>query len=1090
MITILSRAAILACAVAVSLSAQSSVPTESSRVQIRYASFDPLSDSPEIPAALRSTSQQDLRIVQFAGIPTEAGRQAILAVGGKIIGYLPSNSYVAHLTADQAERVRGATTVRWVGDYHPAFRIDPALIASNRFQESAIVRYNIVVADKRTDKPAISQKVRAIGGAVTDTHGGGLLVTVALTGEQLAAVAGLNEVLWIDEWTDIGYDMNNARIQGGGNYVEAQAGYTGTGVNAHIYEGVEAGHQDFTGGVTVVNSSNTASTHGHCTAGIVFGNGTSNPSVRGMAPDCGKFFTNGTSTSRYTTFGNLVNTYNVSHTTASWGGARTFFYTSTSASADDMIFDHDLAWTQSQSNAGNQDSRPEAWAKNVFSIGGVAHGNNSSAGDDSWLGGNASIGPASDGRIKPTLTAYYDQIGTSDRTGSAGYSSNNWYSNFGGTSGATPIVAGHNVIAIQMYTDEISFGVGQFGQQLRVPGGTSHQNRPHFPTLKALQVVSASQYSFTASSNNNIRVHQGWGFPNLQTMWNMRQKTFIVDETAPIMQGVVHSYGISVAPGESALKCALNWAELPANPASALHLINNLSLKVTAPNGTTYWGNNQLQNGVWSLPGGSEDSINSIECVFVQNPAAGNWNVEVFATSVVQDSHVETPAVDADYGLVVTGGQGTQAQFAQFTTYGAGCESSVVITEPPCFTWNAAAPLSGTVGTLEYAHRVANTGAIHVGSFDFYTRSTSGSVVVPAHIYTGTQPGLNPIATTTMTIGSAPGFYTATFASPVAVGGAFFIALDLSAGGVLTGETLGGSPNLAYTRPNGAAAWTISVPRNAWSVTCVTPNPPCFTWNAAGPLSGTVGTLEYAHRVANTGAIHVGSFDFYTRSTSGSVVVPAHIYTGTQPGLNPIATTTMTIGSAPGFYTATFASPVAVGGAFFIALDLSAGGVLTGETPGGSPNLAYTRPNGAATWTISVPRNVWSVTCSALPNFKVPELSNTGLPVLGTSYALDLTEAPPTTFAVLASGLSDSTWAGGALPALLPGALGCYLLVDPIVLQTYITNGSGTASGSIVVPNTAGLIGTDVFHQWVALDGAANALGLVTSNAGRARVGN
>jgi hypothetical protein len=198
----------------------------------------------------------------------------------------------------------------------------------------------------------------------------------------------------------------------------------------------------------------------------------------------------------------------------------------------------------------------------------------------------------------------------------------------------------------------------------------------------------------------------------------------------------------------------------------------------------------------------------------------------------------------------------------------------------------------------------------------------------------------------------------------------------------------------------------------------------------------------------------------------------------------------MTIGSAAGFYTATFASPVAVGGAFFIALDLSAGGVLTGETPGGSPNLAYTRPNGAATWTISVPRNVWSVTCSLLPNFKVPELSNTGLPVLGTSYALDLTEAPPTTFAVLASGLSDSTWSGGALPALLPGALGCYLLVDPIVLQTYITNGSGAASGSIVVPNTAGLIGTDVFHQWVALDGAANALGLVTSNAGRARVGN
>ena len=51
--------------------------------------------------------------------------------------------------------------------------------------------------------------------------------------------------------------------------------------------GVEASHPDFTGTVTNVNSGGAASSHGHATAGIVFGNGTSNPAVRGMAPDCG-----------------------------------------------------------------------------------------------------------------------------------------------------------------------------------------------------------------------------------------------------------------------------------------------------------------------------------------------------------------------------------------------------------------------------------------------------------------------------------------------------------------------------------------------------------------------------------------------------------------------------------------------------------------------------------------------------------------------------------------------------------------------------------------------------------------------------------
>src|SRR5690606_11295417 len=194
----------------------------------------------------------------------------------------------------QAERVRAAATVRWVGDYHPAFRVDPELIAANVFQQAANVRYNIVVADKNVDKPALGQKVLALGGTINDEHQGGLLYSVTLSGPQLLQVAGFDEVLWIDAWTPDEFEMDNARIQGSGNYVESQVGYTGAGINVHIYEGVESSHPDFTGGVTPVNSGNTAASHGHCTAGIVFGNGSSNPAVRGMAPDCGKFFTNGT----------------------------------------------------------------------------------------------------------------------------------------------------------------------------------------------------------------------------------------------------------------------------------------------------------------------------------------------------------------------------------------------------------------------------------------------------------------------------------------------------------------------------------------------------------------------------------------------------------------------------------------------------------------------------------------------------------------------------------------------------------------------------------------------------------------------------
>lgn len=939
MISILSRAAVLACAVAVSLSAQNGQPDAGERIQMRFASFDPMTTAPEIPAALRSTNGQSLRIVQFVGLPTEAGRQAVVAAGGKIIRYLPSNAYVVRLSTEQANRVRAVQAVRWVGDYHPAYRLEAELRQGEVYKQPEAVRYNIVVADKLADKPALMQKVQAIGGRVDNEQVGSLLLEVTLTGPQLLQAAGFDEVLWIDRWTSDAEDVDNARIQGGANYVEGLAGYSGASLNTHIYEGIDVAHPGFSGPVTNVRSGGNSSGHGTNTAGIVFGSGAGNPQFRGFAPDAGKFYTNNGSVqgSRWQVFSDLVNIHDVSHTTASWGGGRTFFYNATSADSDDIVFDHDLAWTQSQSNAGNQDSRPQAWAKNVFSIGGVNHQNDSNPNNDSWQNGGASIGPASDGRIKPTLCAYYDNIGTTSQGG--GYTTS-----FGGTSGATPIVAGHNVLAIEMFTDEVIPGFGAFGNQLRVLGGTSHQNRPHFPTLKALQVVSASQYAFNSGSNDNRREHQGWGFPNLQTMWDMRQKTFIIDETDVVTQGAVRSWPIAVAAGESAFKACLNWSDPAANPASALHLINNLSLRVTAPNGTQYWGNNNLESGVWSAPGGSEDTINSIECVFVQNPAAGNWNVEVFATAIVQDSHIETPAVDADYGLVITGGQGTQIQFAQFEEFGNGCASSVVVPTPPCFQWNAPAALLPNTGSTQYAYRVSSSGTSVVSSFDFYTESTGGTVSIPVTLYSGSMPGLLPVATTTMQVTGTLGFHTATFSPPVSILGPFLVALDMSAGNLSTGELATGIYNVVYTL------------------------------------------------------------------------------------------------SAP------------------------------------------------ATWTVGVQRNAWSITCA--PVYAMPELSNTGMPVLGTSYNLDLAEAPATTFAVLASGLSDTTWSGGLLPAALPGAPGCDLLVDPIVLTAYVTSATGTATGAITVPNTAGLVGTDVFHQWVVLDGPANAIGLVTSNAARARIGN
>jgi hypothetical protein len=110
------------------------------------------------------------------------------------------------------------------------------------------------------------------------------------------------------------------------------------------------------------------------------------------------------------------------------------------------------------------------------------------------------------------------------------------------------------------------------------------------------------------------------------------------------------------------------------NPGAAQARINDLTLRVVSPTLVEYWGNNGLRDGNWSTFGGSANTIDVVENVFVQNPVPGDWLVQVIGTEVVQDARLESPEVDADFGLVVTG----------VSCY-ANCDAS---TTPPVLTAN------------------------------------------------------------------------------------------------------------------------------------------------------------------------------------------------------------------------------------------------------------------------------------------------------------------------------------------------------------------------------------------------------------------
>jgi hypothetical protein len=121
----------------------------------------------------------------------------------------------------------------------------------------------------------------------------------------------------------------------------------------------------------------------------------------------------------------------------------------------------------------------------------------------------------------------------------------------------------------------------------------------------------------------------------------------------------------------------------------------------------------------------------------------------------------------------------------------------------------------------------------------------------------------------------------------------------------------------------------------------------------------------------------------------------------------------------------------------------------------------------------------------------IPVLSNTGRPVINTTFSVDLAQAAPSTVAVLALGVSNSQWGTLPLPLDLTaaGAPGCNLLCSIEASGGVATSNAGTASAPFPLPNSVTLVGVRFYNQWLVVDKTANRLGIAFSNGGNALIG-
>jgi serine protease AprX len=109
---------------------------EDAPIRLRGTTFFPSRGEPALPPGLRQgaipAGARGTWIVQFAGPIQETWKQAATAAGAELVEYIPEFAFKARMSPAQAQAVRRLAPVRWVGAFHPAYKLSPRLTRSWR----------------------------------------------------------------------------------------------------------------------------------------------------------------------------------------------------------------------------------------------------------------------------------------------------------------------------------------------------------------------------------------------------------------------------------------------------------------------------------------------------------------------------------------------------------------------------------------------------------------------------------------------------------------------------------------------------------------------------------------------------------------------------------------------------------------------------------------------------------------------------------------------------------------------------------------------------------------------------------------------
>ncbi|WP_233231660.1 S8 family serine peptidase [Tichowtungia aerotolerans] len=278
-------------------------------------------------------------------------------------------------------------------------------------------------------------------------------------------------------------------------------------------------------------------------------------------------------------------------------------------------------------------------AKNVMTVGAVydaVSGGSRSTGN-AGMTVFSSWGPADDGRIKPDIVANGYGLYSCDND------NNSDYAYMSGTSMSSPNACGSAALLVEYYK-ELFAGGAMFAS-----------------TLKGLIIHTADDLG-----NAGPDYKFGWGLMNTKAAADLL-KDVAENGTQRIVEDLLTSGDMSdtytiASTGIEPLKVTLCWTDQAGLSTTASDdrtpdLVNDLDLKVIDPNGgTNYPYKLSYANPTGIATTDSENSVDNVEQVYIENPVAGQYTVLIDCDEALYDNHPSpNSGGDQTYSLLISG---------------------------------------------------------------------------------------------------------------------------------------------------------------------------------------------------------------------------------------------------------------------------------------------------------------------------------------------------------------------------------------------------------------------------------------------------